>query len=79
MRADLCEVPPPPAGSLAANIPMHVHERVAPGLDGVTHNVIVSGIVSDSAPAALELYGAAGLRERARINEKGWVALWLAR
>jgi len=79
VRADLREVPPPPAGSLAANMPMYVHERVAPGLDGVTRNVIVSGIVNDSAPAALELYGAAGLRERGRMSEKGWVALWLAR
>ena len=41
--------------------------------------MIASGIVNDSAAATLELYGAAGLRERARMSEKGWVALWLAR
>jgi ribosomal protein L11 methyltransferase len=79
VRADLREVPPPPAGTLAANMPLYVHERVASRLDPATQHVIVSGIVNDSVPAALELYAAAGLSERARLSEQGWTALWLAR
>jgi ribosomal protein L11 methyltransferase len=79
VQADLREVPPPPAGTLAANMPLYVHERVAAGLDPATGHVLVSGIVNDSAPEACELYAAAGLSERARRSEKGWVAIWLAR
>jgi len=41
--------------------------------------VIASGIVDDSAPAILDLYGAAGMSERARMSENGWVAVWLTR
>ena len=79
VQADLREVPPPPGTALAANIPLYVHEHVARGLDPITRHVIASGIVDDQAPAILELYGAAGLSERARMSENGWVALWLAR
>lgn len=79
VQADLCAVPPPPAATLAANMPLFVHEHVARELAPATQDVIVSGIVSDSAPAALELYGTAGLSERTRMTEKGWVAIWLAR
>jgi ribosomal protein L11 methyltransferase len=79
VQADLREVPPPPAGTLAGNMPLYVHERVAPTLDPMTRHVIASGIVNDSAPAIVALYGAAGLSERARRSEKGWVAIWLAR
>jgi ribosomal protein L11 methyltransferase len=79
VQADLCEVPPPPAPALAANMPLYVHEHVARGLEPVTRHVIASGIVDDTAPASLELYVAAGLSERARLSEHGWVALWLTR
>ena len=79
VQADLREVPPPPAPALAANLPLYVHEHVARELDPVTRHVIASGIVDDTAPAILELYGAAGMSERARMSENGWVALWLAR
>jgi ribosomal protein L11 methylase PrmA len=60
-------------------MPLYVHEHVARALDPVTRHVIASGIVDDTAPAILELYGAAGLSERARMSENGWVALWLTR
>ncbi len=79
VRADLLEVPPPPATTIAANIPFAVHERVARGLEAVTADVIASGIVDDQAAATGELYAAAGLGERARISRQGWAALWLAR
>jgi ribosomal protein L11 methyltransferase len=79
VQADLREVPPPPARTLAANMPLYVHERVADGLEAVTEHVIVSGIVNDTAPVVCELYAAAGLRERARRSENGWAGIWLAR
>jgi ribosomal protein L11 methyltransferase len=79
VRADLREVPPPPATTLVGNMPLYVHERVATELEAVTEDVIASGIVSDSAPAICELYGKAGLSVRARMYEKGWVAIWLTR
>jgi ribosomal protein L11 methyltransferase len=79
VQADLREVPPPPAGTLAGNMPLYVHERVAPALDPMTRHVLASGIVNDSAPTIVSLYEAAGLTERARLSEKGWVAIWLAR
>jgi ribosomal protein L11 methylase PrmA len=41
--------------------------------------VIASGIVDDTAPAILELYGSAGMSERARMSENGWLGLWLTR
>jgi ribosomal protein L11 methyltransferase len=79
VQADLRAVPPPPATTLVGNMPLYVHERVAPELGAVTEDVIASGIVSDSAPAICELYEKAGLSVRARLHEKGWVAIWLAR
>ena len=77
--ADLREVPPPPATTLAANLPFSVHEAVARGLDEVTDHVIASGIVEGQAAATRELYARAGLSERARVSASGWAALWLAR
>ena len=79
VQADLLEVPPPPATTLAANIPFSVHERIANGLEAVTLHVIASGIVDDQAAATRELYDEAGLTERARVSASGWAALWLAR
>jgi len=79
VRADLREVPPPPATTLAANLPFFVHEHIARELGDVTEHVIASGIVDDQATATRELYAAAGLAERARLSGQGWSTLWLAR
>ena len=79
LLADLREVPPPPATTLAANVPFSIHEHVARGLDEVTDHVIASGIIDDQAAATRELYAQAGLTERARVSASGWAALWLAR
>ena len=79
VRADLRDVPPPPAGTLVANLPFFVHERVATRVDDATRQVIASGIVDDQAAATGALYAAAGHTERARLSEHGWAALWLAR
>jgi ribosomal protein L11 methyltransferase len=79
VQADLREVPPPPASTLAANLPFFVHERIARALASITDHVIASGIVDDHAAATRDLYAAAGLGERARLSEHGWTTLWLAR
>jgi ribosomal protein L11 methyltransferase len=79
VQADLTEVPPPPAATLAANVPFPIHEHIARGLDEDTDHVIASGVVDDQATATRELYAAAGLAERARLSRNGWAALWLAR
>ncbi len=79
VRADLLEVPPPPASTLAANVPLPVHERVAAGLDADTALVIASGLIDDQAGPARELYERAGLVERARVSERGWAALGMGR
>jgi len=79
VQADLREVPPPPATTLAANLPFFVHEHIARALSDATHHVIASGVVDDQASATRELYAAAGLGERARLSANGWATLWLAR
>lgn len=79
VRADLLEVPPPPARALAANMPLEVHERVAAALAPDTAVVIASGLIEANADAAARLYGEAGLAERARLQASGWVALRLER
>jgi ribosomal protein L11 methyltransferase len=79
VQADLGDVPPPPATTLTANVPLFLHERIAGGLDEVTDHVIASGVVDDQVAATRELYAAAGLTERARLSRNGWAALWLAR
>ncbi len=79
VQVDLREVPPPPASTLAANLPFFVHEHVARGLNPATDHVIASGIVDDQATATRDLYAAAGLSERARRSANGWATLWLAR
>jgi ribosomal protein L11 methyltransferase len=79
VHADLLDVPPPPARTLAGNMPFYVHQRAAPALDAATEHVIASGVVADQAAATAELYAAAGLTERARLTASGWAAIWLAR
>jgi len=79
VQADLLEVPPPPARTLAGNMPFYVHERAAAAVDPATEHVLASGIVADQATATAELYAPAGLTERARLTTGGWAAIWLAR
>jgi len=77
--ADLRAVPPPPARTLAANVPLDVHERVAEGLAAITEHVIASGITASQADATAAAYERAGLAERARRAAGGWAALALGR
>ena len=77
--ADLLEIAPPPAPTIAANVPPAVHAHVAGGLAPEVERVIVSGIVDDHLPEVVAGYEQAGLALVERRGELGWVAALLAR
>jgi ribosomal protein L11 methyltransferase len=79
LLADLREVPPPPARTLAGNVPLDIHERVAAALAADTERVVATGITASQAPAAEVFYAAAGLAVEARRVAGGWAALRLGR
>lgn len=79
IELDLLAAPPPPAPTLAANVPLEVHEAIAPRLPEAVVHVIVSGIVLDQADAARALYQAAGLRMVESLGGAGWQCLLMER
>lgn len=79
LQADLLEVPPPPVPTLAANVPVKVHERLAERLAPETRTVLVSGIVEDHMDRVVEAYGRAGLELAAPATLRSWVAALLVR
>ena len=79
MDVDLTAVPPPPAPTIAANVPLVIHEQIAAGLAPSVVHVIVSGIVADQADPARELYEAAGFNQVERLGGAGWQALLMER
>jgi len=79
LLADLREVPPPPASTLAANVPLEIHERVARALTSATERVVATGITASQEPAAAAAYAAAGLQVVGRRAAGGWAALRLMR
>jgi ribosomal protein L11 methyltransferase len=79
MQADLLEIPPPPVPTLAANVPVKVHERLAERLAPETRTVLVSGIVEDHMDRVVEAYGRAGLELAAPATLRSWVAALLVR
>jgi ribosomal protein L11 methyltransferase len=79
LLADLREVPPPPARTLAGNVPLEIHERVAAALSPETERVVVTGITASQAAAAEAFYAAAGMAVEARRTAGGWAALRLGR
>ena len=78
-RADLLEAPPPPAATLAANVPVAVHGAIAGGLAPETRSVIVSGIVDDDLEDVAAAYGRAGLVLAERAVRRSWAAALLVR
>lgn len=76
-QADLIDAPPPPAPTLAANVPLAVHLAMAPRVGETVGRVIVSGIVLGEADAAIAAY--AGFRVAARRDSEGWTTLLLER
>jgi len=74
--ADLAAQPPPPADGLAANVPAHLHRRIALGAPRIA---LISGFGPDEADEVIEAYRARGLRERRRETVGGWVVSVLER
>jgi ribosomal protein L11 methyltransferase len=78
VQLDLLTVDPPPAPTLAANIPPDVHRRVAGALAPEVVRVIVSGVADEELDAVLAAYAAAGLTPVDRRGS-GWHAVLLER
>jgi len=78
LELDLMAVAPPPAPTLAANVPPPVHGPLAAGLAPAVVHVIASGFVESELPAVVAGYEAAGFALRARLGS-GWQAILLER
>ena len=79
LQGDLAELPPPPAPTIAANVPLKVHENLAAQLAPETRVVLVSGIVDDHVGPVTEAYEAAGLRLVDTAVVRNWAAALLVR
>ncbi len=77
--ADLREIPPPPARTLVANMPLEVHERVATAVSPATQEVIASGLTASQEEAATAAYAQSGLFATGRRVAGGWTTLRLGR
>ena len=78
LELDLTTTPPPPAPTLAANVPPPVHEPLAAALAPAVVHVIASGFVESELPAVVARYEAAGFVLRERLGS-GWQAVLLER
>ena len=76
LELDLLAVAPPPAPTLAANVPPPVHAALAPRLAPAVIHVIASGFVAAERDAVVAAY--AGFRPLARLGD-GWQAVLLER
>jgi ribosomal protein L11 methyltransferase len=79
LTADLLEIAPPPAATIAANVPLAVHAHVAAGLPRQVRTVIASGIVDEHLPEVVAGYEQAGLALVEQRGGPGWVAGLLVR
>jgi len=78
LELDLARVAPPPAPTLAANVPPPVHAPVAAALAPAVVNVIASGFVESELADVVALYESAGFAPRATLGG-GWQAVLLER
>jgi ribosomal protein L11 methyltransferase len=78
LELDLLAVAPPPAPTMAANVPPAVHRALAPGIAPAVIHLIVSGFVDAEVDEVVALYDAAGLAPVAQLGE-GWRAVLLER
>jgi ribosomal protein L11 methyltransferase len=76
LELDLLAVAPPPAPTLAANVPPSVHAALAPRLAPAVIHVIASGFVEAERDEVVAAY--AGFEPRARLGD-GWQAVLLER
>jgi ribosomal protein L11 methyltransferase len=78
IQLDLMHVSPPPAPTIAANVPPAVHARIATGLAPAVIHVIASGVTADDLDDVLAAYKHAGL-EPVDQRGSGWRAVLLER
>jgi ribosomal protein L11 methyltransferase len=76
MQLDLAAVAPPPAPTLAANVPPEVHAKLAAALPPAVIHAIVSGFTDSEHDAVVALYE--GFVPRRRLGT-GWQAVLLER
>jgi ribosomal protein L11 methyltransferase len=78
LQLDLLKVTPPPAPTIAANVPPDVHRRIAAELAPAVVHVIVSGVTGTDLDDVLAAYAQAGL---AAVDQRGagWRAVLLER
>jgi ribosomal protein L11 methyltransferase len=77
-QADLLSEPPPPADTVVANVPVHVHRAVRERLEQSPRRLIASGVSPDEADEVVAAYSGLGLVERRRYAQSGWAAVLLA-
>jgi ribosomal protein L11 methylase PrmA len=77
-QLDLLAVTPPPAPTIAANVPPAIHRRLAQQLAPQVIHLIASGVTSSDLDDVLADYQAAGLQP---IDQRGgaWRAVLLER
>ena len=78
LELDLSAVAPPPAPTLAANVPPPIHVPVAAGLAPAVVHVIASGFVESELDEVVGLYEAVGFGVVTRLGS-GWQAVLLER
>ena len=78
LELDLAAAAPPPAPTIAANVPPAIHVHVAAGLAPAVIHVIASGFVESEHDDVVALYAAAGFAARERLGS-GWQAVLLER
>jgi ribosomal protein L11 methyltransferase len=79
LRLDLLAVAPPPAPTIAANVPPAIHLRIAAGLTPAVIHVIVSGVIGADLDDVLAAYARAGLEPVDERVGSGWRAVLLER
>jgi ribosomal protein L11 methyltransferase len=78
VQLDLLAVDPPPAPTIAANVPPAVHRRIAGALAPAVVHVIVSGVAAGDLDDVVSAYRGAGLEPVAERGA-GWRAVLLER
>jgi ribosomal protein L11 methyltransferase len=78
-RWNLREEAPPAADVMAANLTRPLLLGVAERLAAPPHVVIASGLLGEEAGEVGAAFGGRGIRERRRLQDRGWSALLLER
>jgi ribosomal protein L11 methyltransferase len=79
LQLDLLATDPPPAPTIAANVPPAIHARIAAGLAPAVVHVIVSGVIGADLDDVLAAYAQAGLEPVGERGGSGWRAVLLER